>query len=211
MLTIELLTHTPDPLKVIAAAARRCYSDDDITSLFQYDMREHLIRNLVKWGHLSVLEHVSFTFHISGMSRAASQQLLRHRHPSVSQQSQRYVEGFPDVVKPDAVLMNPAASDTWDRVVRDSKYAYNDLISHGIPAEDARGIVPMNSATQIVWTANARSLLEIIRLRTCKQAQQEIRRFALCVLSNVEHILPAVFNKCKPDCASCERKHTDCI
>ena len=91
---VKLLSHTPDAEKLVATAAKLCYSSSDIESLrdgLTDEKTESFIDMLVSIGHESVMEHVSFTFGIEGISRACSHQRVRHRIASYSQKSQRYV------------------------------------------------------------------------------------------------------------------------
>jgi thymidylate synthase (FAD) len=109
---VQLLTHTPEPEKIVAAAARLCYSDAGIDELLSApeEQQSRLIEKILSLGHFSVLEHVSFSFGIEGVSRACSHQLVRHRLASYSQQSQRYVshsEPFA-AVEPDSLQQHPA-------------------------------------------------------------------------------------------------------
>src|SRR5512145_3077352 len=108
---VQLLTHTPDPEQVVAAAARLCYSDASIGQLLERapEQAPKLLRKILDMGHLSVLEHASFTFGIEGISRACSHQLVRHRIASYSQQSQRYVshEGQFEAVVPASIAAQP--------------------------------------------------------------------------------------------------------
>src|SRR4030066_416487 len=111
-LKVILLRHTPNPEETVAMAAKMCYSPSDITSLkdkIEAKDQKAFVEKLVKMGHMSPIEHASFTFAVEGISRACSHQLVRHRLASYSQQSQRYVSeenGFdyvlPQTIKGDA-------------------------------------------------------------------------------------------------------------
>ena len=107
-LKVLLLRHTPDPEETVAMAAKLCYSPSDITSLkkkIETKDQKVFVERLMKMGHMSPIEHASFTFAIEGISRACSHQLVRHRLASYSQQSQRYVSeeaGF-DYVVPETI------------------------------------------------------------------------------------------------------------
>lgn len=93
-LKIILLKHTPNPEEVVATAAKLCYTKSNITDLkerIEQRDQDEFIRKLISSGHMSPIEHASFTFAIEGISRACSHQLVRHRLASYSQQSQRYV------------------------------------------------------------------------------------------------------------------------
>ena len=118
---VELLAHTPDPERIVATAAKLCYSSSDIGSLrdgLTDDKIESFIDMLASIGHESVMEHVTFTFGIEGISRACSHQLVRHRIASYSQKSQRYVneDGF-EFITPPAIADIPEAKKEYDRVI----------------------------------------------------------------------------------------------
>ena len=128
VLNVKLLSHTPDAEKLIATAPKLCYSSSDIESL-RDGLTEDKIKNfldmLVSIGHESVLEHVSFTFGIEGISRACSHQLVRHRIASYSQKSQRYVNenGF-EFITPPSIEEIPEAKSEYDRVISEINESY---------------------------------------------------------------------------------------
>ena len=115
---VQLLTHTPDPEQVVAAAARLCYSASSVAELMEKSRndREGLLRKILSLGHYSVLEHVSLTFGVEGISRACSHQLVRHRLASYSQQSQRYVshEDRFSAVTPPTIAEKPELQKRYD-------------------------------------------------------------------------------------------------
>jgi flavin-dependent thymidylate synthase len=97
-LNVILLSHTPDPEKVVASAAKLCYSASDIQALTEKQTPEKVkafLERLSNYGHMSPVEHISFTFGIEGVSRSLTHQLVRHRLASYSQKSQRYVTEGP--------------------------------------------------------------------------------------------------------------------
>ncbi len=104
---VALLNFTPAPEKTVALAARLCYSGNNIVELEEKVKGisyEKFLGKILRMGHLSVLEHASFTFGIEGISRATSHQLVRHRLASYSQQSQRYVTmDRPEYVTPPTI------------------------------------------------------------------------------------------------------------
>ena len=198
---VDLVSHTQDPERTVAAAIRLCYSASEIGEIRDaIDDAEaaRLIGKVLKLGHLSVLEHASFTFAIEGISRACSHQLVRHRMASFSQQSQRYVKmrDFQFVVPPsvqgDAELLN--------RTMRDLQATYDSLLSAGISAEDARYILPNAAETKLIMTANARSLLNFFELRLCTRAQWEIRQLAGMMLDEAKSVAPNIFANAGPTC-----------
>ena len=132
MIKVDLIAHTPEPEKLVATAAKLCYSSSDIDSLrkgLTEDKIESFIDMLVSIGHESVMEHVSFTFGIEGISRACSHQLVRHRIASYSQKSQRYVNenGFDFITPPDIEAI-PEAKTEFDRICRKSRRVMKKLL-----------------------------------------------------------------------------------
>ncbi|MBT9176152.1 MAG: Flavin-dependent thymidylate synthase [Firmicutes bacterium] len=202
---VTLLTHTPEPDKIVAAAARLCYSGADIATIqtrLSGEKGAAMIAKLLSLGHESPLEHVSFTFGIEGVSRALSHQLVRHRIASYSQQSQRYVrmEDF-EYVTPPAIADSPEAKALFLAAVEALRRAYASLLAH-VPAEDARYVLPNACATKLVATLNARSLYNFFALRCCRRAQWEIRALAWDMLRLVKTAAPHVFGQAGADCLS---------
>lgn len=195
---VELLYHTPDPERAIATAARLCYAPVGAKELMETMPPERVasvLSTIMKGGHFSALEHVSYTFAIDGVSRALTHQLVRHRLASFNQQSQRYVRFGSDlqVVKPGSVAASDEASAVFDGVVEAAKAAYTELLELGIPAEDARYVLPNAAETKIVVTMNVRELLHFFGLRCCNRAQWEIRELAHRMLELVRPTAPYVF------------------
>jgi len=193
---VTLLQVTPNAEDLIASAARVCYASQPRTP----DANAKLIKNLISWNHLSMLEHASATFSIEGVSRACTHQLVRHRIASYSQQSQRYVneEGF-DYVTPPMVESSKEAKKAFDDAVEGARKAYKRLSELGIPKEDARFILPNACATKIVVTMNFRELRHFIRLRTEKGAQWEIKNLATQMLGMLRKEAPNVFSDINPE------------
>jgi len=207
---ISLLSYTPLPDRVVLSAARLCYSDisaDELFKNFDFKNPEKFVSDLRLSGHLSTFEHVGFTFAINGLSRIASHQLVRHRIASFSQQSQRYVKmNKAEVVTPESVSGNPEALKLFKEQVERSHESYIKLINLGIPAEDARFILPHGWETKLVLTMNARELHHFFSLRTCKRAQWEVRELARKMLILVRGVAPLLFNVAGPKCliSGCE-------
>lgn len=200
-----LLQHTPDPEATVALAARLCYSASGIG-----DLRDRMgasdigafLEKIMSLGHESVLEHASFTFGIEGISRAASHQLVRHRLASYSQQSQRYVthDAVFDYVVPDTIAARADLAERFRRRMEELHEEYRVLLAEGIPAEDARFLLPNAAATKIIVTMNARELLHFFRLRCCERAQWEIRKLAVEMLKLVKGVAPVIFREAGPGC-----------
>lgn len=204
---VELLYHTPDPERAIATAARLCYAPVGASELME-TMPESRVRSVLSTimgsGHFSTLEHASYTFAADGVSRALTHQLVRHRIASFNQQSQRYVkfkDGVP-VVKPPTVADDPAASAAFDEAVRATVEGYQKLLELGVPAEDARYLLPNAAETKIVITMNVRELLHFFQLRCCNRAQWEIRDLAWRMLELARPTAPYIFADAGAPCIS---------
>lgn len=214
---VTLISHTPDPERVAAAAARQCYSKFSATKAFHgfkdEDIRRQL-RMVMDKGHLSVLEHASFTFVLEGVSRACTHQLVRHRIASYSQQSQRYVKLEEiEFVLPRSIMYNTRASEAFREALERCQGCYRDLLKEGIPAEDARYILPQATASKIVVTMNARELMTFFELRCCLHAQWEIRMVAQEMLRLVKEVAPTIFENGGAPCISkktCPEKDYNC-
>ena len=209
-----LVSYSPEPERTVSAAARLCYSAADgeeiLAAVSERDERAFL-EKLTSVGHLSPVEHTSFTFVVEGISRACSHQLVRHRLASYSQQSQRYVgeEQFDYVVPPSiredeelralfAAAMD-AAQASYGRLV-------GGLMQKGFPAErareDGRFVLPNATETKIMITMNARELLHFFSQRLCNRAQWEIRAMSLAMLNLVRPLAPTIFGHAGPPCVS---------
>ena len=210
-LRVALLQYTPSPERAVASAGRLCYAPVSAAELKE-NMSDgdvgRLIARLLQSGHLSTLEHASFSFAVDGISRACSHQLVRHRMASYSQQSQRYVhfgsnEDF--VVPPSIEEAGEAVRDVYGQFCRALSLlvqTYEMLLEAGIPAEDARYVLPNAAKTNLVVTMNARELRHFFSLRCCKRAQWEIRELAEKMLEKVKAVAPALFENAGPGCVS---------
>ncbi len=217
-INVKLLQNTDNALAVIYAACRQCYSPlfageiyEDMSGAGEREKASGFIRKVVKSGHESPLEHVTFTFAVEGVSRALTHQLVRHRLASYSQQSQRYVKEddfdfiIPPVFEEDEELKNRFLS-----VMSDIRKGYNDILSFlekkGIKGEranqDARFVLPQAAETKIVVTMNCRELIHFFAHRCCARAQWEIRELAGIMLEVCKRELPEVFSGFG---AKCER------
>lgn len=184
---------TPNPMRIIEQAASVCYdSKPDF-----WDFK--IAHNCAKTGHLSVYEHIYFTFHIEGISRACLAQLTRHRHFSFSVRSQRYCnESRSEPVFPASTdedqdgIIADAYDYAWD--------AYDRLIENGVAKEDARMVLPNGASTELYISANARALIEASHLRLCSRAQQEIRNMFDLMKKEIATVAPDIANIMVPQC-----------
>ena len=202
---VRLLNHTPDPERAIAAAARLCYAPvgaAELTETMSDEAVRRVLKTIITSGHTSALEHASYTFAVDGVSRAMTHQLVRHRLASYNQQSQRYVTyaQTPAFVTPPSVADDPAAFEAFALATRAAFDAYRSLVDAGIPAEDARYLLPNAMETKIVITMNVRELLHFFELRCCKRSQWEIRELALGMLALAEPTAPYIFMDAGASC-----------
>jgi thymidylate synthase (FAD) len=204
---VVLLQCTPEPERLVALAARLCYSPATVADLQEdvsrKDVRK-LVRRVLSMGHASVLEHVVFTFGVEGISRATSHQLVRHRIASYSQQSQRYVTGSFGYVVPKTIeardRKGTPLSARFEKHMKESAQLYAEMISAGVPPEDARFVLPNATETKILITMNARELHHFFALRLCRRAQWEIRGMAMRMLALAEETAPLLFETAGPGC-----------
>lgn len=203
---VKLVRHTPEPERTVAMSARLCYSPIGAAQLEERisdEQAANLVRRLVSMGHLSTLEHVTFTFAIESVSRVLTHQLVRHRIASYSQQSQRYVKEHDfETILPPSIAANAEAQAKFSALMEEIQSLYNEFTEAGIPAEDARYILPNAAETKIVCTFNARSLLNFFSLRCCTRAQWEIRALANKMLAECRKVAPVIFENAGPTCVS---------
>jgi len=201
---VRLIKHTPDPLRTVALAARLCYSPvgiEDIDKDLGDDDVAKLVGFIIKSGHLSTTEHISFNFAVEGISRAASHQVVRHRLASYNQQSQRYVrfKGDYEYITPPSIKEKDLEKKYKD-VMEKTVSFYKDMLDEGIEAEDARYILPNAFETKMVITMNGRELLHFFTLRCCNRSQWEIREMSIEMLKLVKKACPIVFDNAGPNC-----------
>ena len=228
MLRVSLIAHTPEPEKVVAAAAKLCYSSagvDDLLAGLTPEKSREFVEKLAKLGHESPTEHVSFTFAIEGVSRSLLAQITRHRIASYSVQSQRYVrlDEF-EYVTPPEIAADPEALDAFRQAMDQQGEEYRRiaallkdghirrLMQQGLSEkeaarkaeklaiEDARFVLPNACDTKMIVTMNARSLHNFFKHRCCARAQWEIRALADEMLRLVYPVAPALFAMAGPSC-----------
>ena len=230
MLNVKLLAHTPEPERVVAAAARLCYSAVGVDALLEKSTPERdakFVRMLAGLGHASPIEHASFTFGIEGVSRALLAQITRHRIAAYSVQSQRYVrlDDFHFVVPPEVESDPEAKAAFLTAMEEEGRHYLNiaaalqkkhkaELMAQGLEEkeaekkaeklanEDARFVLPNACETKMVVTMNARSLQNFFHLRCCNRAQWEIRALAEEMFKLVYPIAPALFAQAGPPCVA---------
>lgn len=216
---LSLIASTPDALGVIYVAFRQCYHAgfagdmwvDMQNGKVDREKQAHFVEKILESGHMSPLEHASFTFAVEGVSRALTHQLVRHRLASYSQQSQRYVDASHfEYVIPPAIAANSAARERFETFMEETGEVYRELKAlleqdgrKGSQSnEDARFVLPQATASKIVLTMNCRELLHFFEQRCCMRAQWEIRNIADEMLRICKDVLPEIFQRAG---ASCER------
>lgn len=203
---IKLIAYTPKPDMVCAAAAFTSWKKKTTAQLFEeLSEKEALdfLKMVMGFGHASVTEHANFTFSISGVSRALTHQLVRHRIASYTQQSQRYVKFSREelqYVTPPTIEKDKEAKKLYDELMNQVADVYEKLLAMKILPEDARFVLPNAATTNIVVTMNARELLHFIRLRTCERTQWEIRDAATTMLKLAKEVAPTLFSDGGPGC-----------
>jgi thymidylate synthase (FAD) len=215
-MNVKLIGFTPDPEKIPAMAAMLTHSKskpEDLQKAPETKLNA-VLEEVLKLGHTSVIEHTSFTFAISDVSRSLTHQLVRHRIASYAQQSQRYVDfKEPNYVIPPTIAKNKEMKKAYDQTMAIIWEQYNKLLEMGIPAEDSRFILPNAACTNIMVTMNARSLLNFFELRCCLHAQWEIRELAQKMLAEVKKVAPIIFKNAGPSCKTkniCPENKKDC-
>lgn len=224
---VKLICHTDNPDEIVAMAARLCYSDADIEALeegVQARDQGKYIQRLMSMGHLSPIEHASFTFGIEGVSRSLLAQITRHRLASFSVKSQRYVglagkgeDGFSYIIPPAIEALGPEASEDFCQQMHTIQRWYDEWVdklgNQGEKTfEDARFVLPNAAETKFIMTMNARELIHFFSLRCCNRAQWEIRAVAWKMLELAAGAAPYLFAKAGPGCicGSCPEGKKTC-
>ncbi len=229
-MNVELLQYNPDCEKIVAAAAKLCYSSSEIDGILNgldHEKTVNFIDRLMSLGHESPIEHITFTFGIEGVSRSLLAQLTRHRIASYSVKSQRYVnEGQFEYIIPKEIEADEKAKAIFIKAMEDDERTYNELTSilkekhyktyleegndeksakskaEKKAIEDARYVLPNACETKLIATFNARSLINFFHHRCCERAQWEIRDMACEMLKLVKKVSPTIFKVAGPRCIS---------
>lgn len=206
-MNVYLVGHTNNPEEVVGVAIRRCYSDKPAVEIMESIMpekRSELIKMVQSTGHTSTVEHAGFNFAVEGISRAAAQQLTRHRLASYSMESMRYVDLSKkelEVVVPKSIKRNPKAYEIYMERADEAEVAYKKLLALGIKPEDARGTLGLDTECKLVFTMNARELTEtFFPERLCLRTQGEMRSLAIGMAKLVKPVAPNLFENIGPTC-----------
>ncbi len=196
---------------LIYTACRTCYSEQDPDEIFRRALAgdfdplkmQKLIGSVIESGHGSTIEHVVFTFAISGVSRTLSHQLVRHRAGvAFDQQSQRYVKfkGAATMLPHSIAEGDPELRGRYEEQVDGALGLYEEMLRAGVPGEDARFVFPNATRTNLVMTTNLRALIHMSGLRLCTMAQWEIRRLFQLIRHEVFGVSPFLGSFLAPKC-----------
>lgn len=222
-LSVELISIPENVLKIIYTACRTCYSAklpyENYLNAPEPEKMLSLIKRVIGSGHYSTVEHIQLTFAVQNVSRACTHQLVRHRHMSFSQKSQRYVreKGEFDYIVPKAIEKNPELLKKFEDFMTETSNLYQEFVENGILAEDARSILPNAAASSMTVSVNLRELIHLANLRLCTRAQYEIRCLVRAMVDEVIKREPWLSEYLTPKCErlgycdedkSCGRKKT---
>lgn len=220
---VKLISKPKDMLRTVYTACRTCYSADTPINIYEGATEEEkmlkLIKNVVASGHHSTIEHIQVSFAISNVSRACTHQLVRHRLMSFSQKSQRYVQekGQFDFIIPPTIDKNPELKEKFIAFMGEISDKYQEFVDAGIPAEDARFVLPNATSSSMVASLNLRELIHLAQLRLCTRAQYEIRMLVKAMCDEIVAQEPWLKDYLVPKCEfwgfcdehkSCGRKIT---
>jgi thymidylate synthase (FAD) len=198
---------------LIYTACRTCYSELEPDEIFRRAVdgridpakQQKLIQGVIESGHGSTIEHIVFTFGISGVSRTLSHQLVRHRAGvAFDQQSQRYVtfKGASTMLPTSLAEADPALRERYEDQIEGSLELYGEMVAAGIPGEDARFVFPNATRTNLVMTTNLRALIHMSGLRLCTMAQWEIRRLFQLIRHEIFTVSPFLGSFLAPKCVA---------
>lgn len=213
MSIVKLIAHTSQPELITTIAAKMCYSSGNLDEIIKSiknnkNSIKNSISNILQNKHESVIEHAYFTFYIGNISRACMSQLTRHRIASFSVKSQRYVSEIDfnkNIIYPKSITQNLNLRIGYDKLIQNINNNYKQLLKF-VPKEDARSVLPNSCSTQLIMSANARSLYNFFKLRCCYKAQDEIREVANKMLKECKIVAPLLFKNAGANCKYCTEK-----
>ena len=204
MIQVKLVYHTPNPELAVATAARTCIQDMDYESIcneLREDDIQRMLRTIILKNQHSVLEHASFTFSISGVSRVLTHQLVRHRIASYSQLSQQRTDSsYIKFTVPPEINNNPELVEEYNNMMSQCSKLYRHLIKCGVSYNSARYILPAGFNTRIITTMNARSLFNLLAQRECEVEEWEFRQVAHLMHTELMKVAPNIFRFAGPPC-----------
>lgn len=204
MIKVKLVAHTPNPERALAVAARTCMRDadyeDSYAELNDEDV-QRILGSVIVSNHHSVLEHASFTFAISGVSRVLTHQLVRHRIASYCQLSQQRTDSSElQFTVPPEIEEELDLAKEYSRMMTSCQQLYNRLVQSGIPKGSARYVLPSGFNTRITMTINARSLFNLLAQRKCGVEEWEFQEVAQLMHRELMKVAPNIFWYAGPAC-----------
>lgn len=179
-------------LKFLEKCGRVCYkSEDKITE----DSAEKFVRNLIKRGHESVIEHFSVTVKVI-CNRGISHEIVRHRIGAYSQESTRYVnykDGIEVILPSHLIMPNDKVYEVWLNAMADAERHYKKMIALGARPEIARDVLPNALKTEVVITYNLRQWRHFFKQRLSRAAHPQIRQIAGMILKEFKERIPVIF------------------
>lgn len=210
---VELLDYTKNGIHKIASMTRatrkneldmKWFKDETYKGIKEtFNSDDEYVKALIGYGHLGVLEHINFTFHVSEISRCLSHQLVRHRLASYLQMSIRHTkpteDGYiiPTTIRNMKVEVMKNGKEVCKELIKHAYDSYQYLINNGVPIEDARYVLPPAFYTHISFTINGRNLLHLLELRLHNSTQWEFREMACRLFDEVYSIYPILFESVK--------------
>lgn len=193
---IEILQNTVDPALLITRACNITQKQNTSNDKSYIDTCK-LIKYLFTANHTSPFEHAVITVLISNVSRSFLAQITRHRMGSFTSASQHYTiySGFPNILHPEMLTMESVYN-----TIKAADQLYQILVDEGVPKEEARQVLPNAKAVNIMWTVNARSLVNFFNQRLCRRNVIEMRAFAVRLQKVCIHWFPELFMHVGPDC-----------
>ena len=199
---MEIQEGSTDAETLTVYAGRSCYESWSRPNEKTREDKDYLRRTLFEQGHFSILEHASATFYITGVSRALTHELVRHRHLSYSQLSQRFVdESDANIVIPPAARGSEKLMWEFEDAAAGARHSYQELVEALLDSglarkqarEAARAVLPNMVETRIVVTGNMRAWHEVIERRTAPDADAEFQEVAGMIREQLQQIAPEVF------------------
>ena len=191
-----------DAQQLVEFAGRACYQSFHKPNPATARNADYIARTLHGQKHWSIAEHATATFYITGVSRALTHELIRHRHLSYSQLSQRFVdESEANIVIPPAARGSEKLTWEFENAATGARHSYRELVEalsdSGLTRkqarEAARAVLPNMIETRIVVTGNLRAWHEVIERRTAPDADAEFQEVAGLIRDELRKLAPEVF------------------
>ncbi len=186
--TLKIIFAPEGALEIVNKAYRICYESE---AKEKPGTREDFIKGFLRVKHESPIEHIGVIFELTGVSRACTQQIERHRIGSYNERSLRYVDATNiECVTPVGIEKNPEALKLYNQVVSKAKSTYKKLLELGVKKEDARACLPLSTTSHLLFTYNLRQIRHFLSERLSPRAQREVRLVATLMYQYMEDLYP---------------------